>query len=135
MFAVIYGAVEQFKTVTTVLLSNLPISLALNGYGPISDNAGGISEMAELGPEVPRRTDSLDAAGNTTAAIGKGFAFSSLVSLSRIPAQLWTDNLADTNQFDRPYAIRYAFDWRHASLCLLSSNYEVSWQSCTENGR
>lgn len=66
------------------MLSNLPLSLAIDGYGPISDNAGGISEMAEMGEEVRARTDALDAAGNTTAAIGKGFAIGSaaLVSLS-----------------------------------------------------
>ena len=66
------------------MLATLSCGLTIDGFGPISDNAGGIAEMALFGPEVRRRTDALDAAGNTTAAIGKGFAIGSaaLVSLA-----------------------------------------------------
>ncbi len=99
------------------MLSTLSVGLAIDAYGPVCDNAGGIAEMSEIGHEIRELTDALDAAGNTTAAIGKGFAIGSaaLVALALYGAFITRAKKAVHNPI---YSIEINDPWIFCSLLI-----------------
>lgn len=100
--AVTFAGMYGIALAAIGMLGTIAVALTIDAYGPVADNAGGLAEMAHMGPEIRQRTDILDAAGNTTAAVGKGFAIGSaaLTALALFSAYVTRCELDSINLLD-----------------------------------